>query len=63
MAQLFLLVLFLLYLTTIAFSVTSTVATHFHQAETIMHMNVRFFAEDTKILSGLYSYSIQNLVK
>ena len=52
-----------LYLTTIAFSFTSTVATHLHQAETIMHTNVQFSAEDTKIISGLFSYSRQNLIK
>lgn len=52
-----------LYLTTATFSFTSTVATHLHQDETIMHMNLQFSAEDTKTISGLLSYSRQNLVK
>lgn len=63
MAQLFSLVLLLLYLTTVAFAFTSTVATRLHQAGTIMHMNMRFSAEDTKIISGLFSYSRQNWLK
>lgn len=49
-AQLFSLVLLFIYLTTAAFSFTSTVATHSHQAETITHVNVQFSTEDSDII-------------
>lgn len=33
------------------------------QDEIIIHMNLQFSAENAKIISGLLSYSRQNLVK